>query len=74
MAGMVELADGELCLTFSTWPFKCQFSATARETFNLNVYCEIMYFLLGDKGVHLMGKYYPICSSKINPSTVRFVL
>lgn len=74
MAGMVEFADVALCLIFSTWPFKCQFSATARGTFNLNVYCEIMFFLLGDKGVPLMGKYYPICSLKINSSTVRFVI
>lgn len=74
MAGMVECADVLLCFIFSTWPFKCQFSATARGTLNLNVYREIMFFLLGDKGVHLMGKYYPICSLKINPSTVRFVL
>jgi hypothetical protein len=74
MAGMVEFADVALRLIFSTWPFKCQFSATARETFNLNVYCAIMFFLLGDKGVPLMGKHYPIRSLIINPSTVRFVL
>jgi hypothetical protein len=29
-----------------------------------------MFFLLGDTGIHLMRRYYPICSLKINPSTV----
>jgi len=46
----------------------------SQRNFELNVYCEIIFFLLGDKGVLLMGKYYSICSLKINPSTVRFVL
>jgi hypothetical protein len=73
-AGRVEFANVVLCLIFSTWPFKCQFFAMARGTFNLNVCCETMFFLLGNKDVPLMVKYYPIWSLKINPSTVRCVL
>jgi hypothetical protein len=62
---MVELSDVELCLTFSIWPFKRQFSAADRTLFNLNAYCGTMFSLSGDKGVHLIRKLYPIHSLKV---------
>jgi hypothetical protein len=46
----------EETLTFSLWPFKCQFSDAARSLFDINACCRTVLFLSCMKGVQLMGK------------------
>ena len=52
-------------LTFSIWPFKCQFSAAAGALINLNAHCGAVFCCSDEKNVHLMGQYCPIHVPKV---------
>jgi hypothetical protein len=55
------------------WLFKCQFSAVAKASINLNAHCKARFSHSDEECVHLMEQSCPIYLVKVKNSNQNFI-